>query len=89
MQKIKFTLPNGVESYIIKAEEGMVLVRNDGLRCGKTQSLGLKYRDKDGNVLPEPVYEYPEDYTEDKMTAEEIEMENSNQILENNDGSAA
>lgn len=89
MKQTKYTLPNGVESYIIESEEGSVLVRNDGLRCGKTQSLGLKYRDKDGNVLPEPVYEYPEDYTEDKMTAEEIEMEKYNQILENNDGSAA
>ena len=30
MKQTKYTLPNGVESYIIESEEGSVLVRNDG-----------------------------------------------------------
>ena len=57
MKQTKYTLPNGVESYIIESEEGSVLVRNDGLRCGIKQYLGLKCRDKDGVPLTTPVYE--------------------------------
>jgi len=57
MKQTKYTLPNGVESYIIESEEGSVLVRNDGLRFGIKQYLGLKYRDKDGVLLTTPVYE--------------------------------
>lgn len=67
----EFTLSNGMQSYKITAGEGKVLVRNDGMRCGQTQSLGYRYRDKDGNVLKEPIFEVPEDYSEDEMTEEE------------------
>ena len=75
MKKEKYTLANGMESYKITAEEGKVLVRtNDGMRCGSERSLGMAYRDKDGNVLSEPYLEKVEDYTEDDMTEEEKKM---------------
>ena len=77
MKQTKYTLPNGVESYIIESEEGSVLVRNDGLRFGIKQYLGLKYRDKDGVLLTVPVYEQPDDYSEDTMTEEEVEWYNN------------
>lgn len=77
MKQTKYTLPNGVESYIIESEEGSVLVRNDGLRFGIKQYLGLKYRDKDGVLLTTPVYEQPDDYSEDTMTEEEVEWYNN------------
>ena len=74
MKKEAFTLFNGMSSYNLIADEGKVLVRSDGMRCGQTQSLGYRYRDKDGNVLKEPIFEVPEDYSEDEMTEEEKTM---------------
>jgi len=77
MKKEAFTLANDMKSYNIIADEGKILVRNDGMRCGQTQSLGYRYRDMEGNVLPQPVFEVPEDYYEDNMTEKEKEMYNN------------
>ncbi len=75
MKQENYTLPNGDKSYILTASEKMVIVRKeDGVRMGASISLGYRYRDKDGNVLPSPIFEKPEDYTEDNMTEEELEM---------------
>ena len=77
MKKEEYTLVNGQKSYIITAEDGMILVRNDGTKCGQSISLGYRYRDKDGNVLEEAKFETPDDYTEEQITDEEKEIYNN------------
>lgn len=76
MKKQKYVLSNGVISYIITPEDNKVLINSDGIRLLSTQYLGMKYRDKDGSILENPVLETPEDYSEDDITEDELKQLN-------------
>lgn len=52
------------------------MINSDGIRLLSTQYLGMKYRDKDGNILENPVLETPEDYSEDDITEDELKQLN-------------
>lgn len=78
MTQENYTLYDGEQSVHLIADEGKVLVRAfDKFRFGKDIWLGYRYISKAGNPLKRPQLEVPEDFFEDDMTEEEIEMFNN------------
>ena len=76
MTQERITLVDGTESWTIRADEGMTLIRTaDGIDFGKEVTLGYRYRGYDGSVLEEPVLELPEDFHEEESTEEYAEFE--------------
>jgi len=67
------TLWNGTPTKRIIAGEGKTCVRiADGIDFGDDVLLGYRYRDAQGNELPEGVLELPEDF-EEREKPEETE----------------
>lgn len=76
MKAEEITLFNGTKSYRLVADEGKVLVRkSDNARFGSEISLGFTHY-IGGEKLTEPHWETPEDYTEEPMTEDELQMQN-------------
>ena len=72
MTQERYVLPNGTESWKIKAEEGMTCIRTlDGIDFGTEVILGYRYRDAVEDVLDTPVLEQPSDYHEEAPKEEE------------------
>ena len=66
------TLFDGTPTKRIIADEGMTCIRTaDGIDFGSDVLLGYRYRDAEGNVLPEGVLEVPADFHEEESTMEE------------------
>ena len=68
MKKEKFTLPTGVETYALTPDEGKELVRIADGSIFREEIVLAYIHYLNGELLPEPHLEVPEDYEERDLT---------------------